>query len=362
MNKNAKLLYATSITYPSILANRIQTLEMSKEFSKQLGFDNFILGGRDIIEQEKINVKNIRGSMKSYFLALKYLFLVKNKKITHIFCREEKLLFFMLLYNKLFFHLPIKFIYEAHWVLKNTFWYLFLLRKIDFIMAINNIVKEKLVDKFIISKNKILVASNGVNLKKFDLDLFKEDARERLNLPLDKKIILYTGHLYDWKGAQVLADSSQFLKKNIIIIFVGGRERDIISFRENNRKYSNVLILGSVLHQEIPFYLKSADILLLPNIPISQESINYTSPIKMFEYMASKRPIIASDLPSIREILNENNSILVEPDSPQRLAQGISELLGNEELMKKILKNAYVDVQNYTWERRVKKIINFINK
>ena len=71
MNKNAKLLYATSITYPSILANRIQTLEMSKEFSKQLGFDNFILGGRDIIEQEKINVKNIRGSMKSYFLALK---------------------------------------------------------------------------------------------------------------------------------------------------------------------------------------------------------------------------------------------------------------------------------------------------
>ena len=54
-----KLIYVTSITYPSRLANGIQILKMFKEFSKQLGFDNFILGEKDIIGQKKINVKNV---------------------------------------------------------------------------------------------------------------------------------------------------------------------------------------------------------------------------------------------------------------------------------------------------------------
>ena len=82
----------------------------------------------------------------------------------------------------------------------------------------------------------------------------------------------------------------------------------------------------------------------------------------MFEYMASKRPIMASDLPSIREILNENNSILVEPDNPEVLAEGIKNALENFEFSASIANQAFQDIQNYTWQKRVKKILEFIYK
>ena len=85
----------------------------------------------------------------------------------------------------------------------------------------------------------------------------------------------------------------------------------------------NILILGRKPKNEVPYYLKSADILLLPNIPINKESIEYTSPIKMFEYMASQRLIIASRLPSIEEILNSKNAVFFKAGDAQDLAQAI---------------------------------------
>lgn len=75
--------------------------------------------------------------------------------------------------------------------------------------------------------------------------------------------------------------------------------------------------------------------------------------------MASKRPIVASNLPSIREILN-NNSILVEPDNPFLLSKGIKKLLKDEKLITNISQKAYNNVKKYTWDKRVKKIVKFV--
>ena len=78
--------------------------------------------------------------------------------------------------------------------------------------------------------------------------------------------------------------------------------------------------------------------------------------------MASKRPIVASDLPSIREILNEGNAILVQPDNPQGLAEGIRKVLENKNLAEKISARAFRDVQNYTWQKRAENILEFISQ
>ena len=76
--------------------------------------------------------------------------------------------------------------------------------------------------------------------------------------------------------------------------------------------------------------------------------------------MASKRPMVASDLPSLREILNEKNCIFCRPDDPKDLAEGVEKILGNEELANKISLQAFRDVDNYTWEKRVGSILDFI--
>ncbi len=76
--------------------------------------------------------------------------------------------------------------------------------------------------------------------------------------------------------------------------------------------------------------------------------------------MASGVPIVASDLPSIREILNEKNAVLVKPDMPVYLAEGIKNVLKNPDFSDRISKQAYSDAREYTWSKRSTKIMEFI--
>jgi len=115
--------------------------------------------------------------------------------------------------------------------------------------------------------------------------------------------------------------------------------------------------VGWVNNRVIPKYLKSADVLVLPNSAKSTISLLYTSPMKLFEYMASCRPIIASDLPALREILNSKNSFLVAPDNARSLADGIRKILGDNDLAETISDQAAHDVLQYTWQKRASFIL-----
>jgi len=82
--------------------------------------------------------------------------------------------------------------------------------------------------------------------------------------------------------------------------------------------------------------------------------------MKMFEYMAAGKPIVASNLPSIGEVLNEENALLVESDNPKMLAEGINKVLQNRDFSAKISHKAFNDVQSYSWHRRSGKVLSFI--
>ena len=82
--------------------------------------------------------------------------------------------------------------------------------------------------------------------------------------------------------------------------------------------------------------------------------------MKLFEYMASGNPIVASDLPSIREILNETNAVLVKPDDSKELVNGVIKVLRDDDLSGKISKQALENIKEYTWQKRADKIISFI--
>lgn len=99
-------------------------------------------------------------------------------------------------------------------------------------------------------------------------------------------------------------------------------------------------------------------------LPLSQDliSASFTSPLKLFEYMAARVPIVASDLPSTREILCDGvNALLVQPNNPRALADGIQKILNDSQLAERLAQNAYEDVSGYTWEKRAERIIHFLH-
>ncbi len=87
----------------------------------------------------------------------------------------------------------------------------------------------------------------------------------------------------------------------------------------------------------------------------------FTSPMKLFEYMAAKIPIVASDFPSMREILeNGKTAVLVESSNPKALAEGIEKILTDREFARRISEQAYEKVKNFSWEKRAEKIAVFL--
>ncbi len=247
--------------------------------------------------------------------------------------------------------------YEIHSLPKRLKLYNPVFKRVRKIIAITDLLKNSLIQEGI-NSNKLITLPDGVDLKKFNFSFSKKKAREKLNLPIDKKIVLYTGHLYKWKGVDVLAQAADLFAQDIVFVLVGGNTYEINQFKERNKSLKNLLILGQKSYSEIPYYLKAADILVLPNSKKDKISREWTSPLKLFEYMASQRPILASDLPSLREALNQNNALFFESDQPRDLASKIDLVLEDQELSSRIAAQALIDVKEYTWQKRVKKIIS----
>jgi glycosyltransferase involved in cell wall biosynthesis len=260
-----------------------------------------------------------------------------------------------------------KTVYEAHnWPKSKNFLHKFFLKKIDRLIVITGNLKELYVKNGILPE-KIIVQPDAVDMEIFDIKMEKDAAREKLSLPKDKTILVYTGRFKTMgmeKGISDILKALAILKnKDLLFVAVGGLAEDKLFYEELARKLGvaeNVIFFPYCEQKKLAVYQKSADIFLMP-FPNKEHYAHYMSPLKLFEYMAAERPIIASDLPSIRDVLNEKNAILVEPSRPESLAEGISRTLKNPELAGSIARNAYEDVKKYTWVKRARRIIEFVN-
>ena len=233
--------------------------------------------------------------------------------------------------------------------------------------AINGliVITDQIRDYYLkheVPQKKIFVSGSGVDLKMFENLPSKQEIRNELEIPLDKKIICYTGNLYDWKGAYVLALAMKdFVNNSVRCYFVGGMRKDVEKLNKFIKKNNiqNIIVVGYVAPILVPKYQIASDVLVLPNIRIGLSE--YTSPLKLYEYMASKRSIVASDIPVFREVLDEETSILVEPNNPEALYKGIKTVLYNKKIAQRLTKNAYRNIIKYDWEERAKNIIKFIS-
>ena len=193
-------------------------------------------------------------------------------------------------------------------------------------------------------------------------------SRTKTKLSKDKFIIGYTGNFSTMnmdKGIEDTIKALGILKdKNVDILFVavGGTEADIDYYKnlaEENNVSDRVNLRKRVDLDMLAIYQKAFDAMLM-NFPDNKHYREYMSPLKMFEYMVSKRLIIASDLPSIRDVLNEGNCLFCMPRDENDLADKILKVIKNQEFFRKISNKAFENVREYTWNIRAKTIKNFI--
>ena len=168
---------------------------------------------------------------------------------------------------------------------------------------------------------------------------------------------------------EIINGISNKLDSDIEIHIVGGLEKDI-GYWKDKIKSKNVYFYGFIPHENVSDYINALDVCLLPNQKIvyahgsdlsnSKTNISsFTSPLKLFEYMSHKKPIIASDLPVIREVLDEKNSILVKCDDINLWIKTIQKLK-NPKLRELISNQALTDFSNYTWKKRAFLVIKSI--
>lgn len=233
------------------------------------------------------------------------------------------------------------------------------------IVVISRGLEKKLIDAGIDGK-KILVSPDGVDIGEFDLSLSRDHARKRLNMESDAQYVVYTGGLYRWKGIHTLINGFQKIRPffpQAQLQLVGGTNDDIKEINQYliTHAINNVVVTGHKPYADMPVYLKSADILILSDSNKYAISREYTSPLKLFQYMASSRAIVASGTQAIKEILNDSNAWLFEPDNPKSLADCLRQALTQSQLSQRKALKALNDVQFYTWTKRAENIVSSIH-
>ncbi|GAK57901.1 glycosyl transferase group 1 [Candidatus Vecturithrix granuli] len=240
-----------------------------------------------------------------------------------------------------------------------------LLRHVDGLIVITQAL-QTYYEQFRIVSDKILTAPDGVDGRRLRQQMpTKEAARIQLELPLDVTIVCYTGHLFRWKGVYTLVEAMRYLPGNYWLYIVGGMADDRQALQQfiTEQQLPRIVLTGHVPYSMVPRYLAAADVLVLPNSATVSISRDCTSPLKLFEYMAAQRPIVASNLPSLREVLrHDENAWLVSPDDTSALAGGIQRVMNDSLLQARLVKKAYTDVQTFTWSSRARNIVDFMKR
>jgi len=170
----------------------------------------------------------------------------------------------------------------------------------------------------------------------------------------------YAGHLYPWKGVDLIVEAVAAMPETRALI-VGGHDQEpdlarVKAFATELDCVNRITFTGLIPPADVAATLRETDVLVLPN-PRSALSDAHTSPLKLFEYMAAGRPIVASDLPSIGEVLRDGeNAVLVEPGNPQAFVAGLQRIKDDTALAGRLAAQAAEDVRDYTWARRAERL------
>ncbi len=217
-----------------------------------------------------------------------------------------------------------------------------------------------------VPEEKVTALHNGYDPEEFRPELTRDEARRMLGLPQNDFTVVYTGHMTAIKGVEILVDIAE-LAPDLSFVLVGGpTETDVnrILGYAAEKGVKNVHVMGWVTPNKVPPYLYAADVVIIP--PTSRplrEHHRTVLPIKVFNYLAAGRPILAPDLPDTAELLHHGvNALRVTPDDPRAAADALHRLADDPLFAGNLADRAREDSRKYTWEERARKLKEFMEE
>jgi len=218
-------------------------------------------------------------------------------------------------------------------------------------------------ERIVLPEHRCLVAHDAVDFERFDPPLTPAEARRKTAIPEGRPVVMHCGHLYPGR-ADLLLDAARSIP-DALFAFVGGTPADIERLRALAQGLDNVFFAGHRPVSEVPQYVFAADVLAIAysswtvvadrrKIPV----VEYASPMKVFEYLAAGRAIVAAAWPGIAETLvHERNALLFEPDSASALVSAIRRLLDEPALRGRLGATARAEAASHTWSARAERVL-----
>jgi glycosyltransferase involved in cell wall biosynthesis len=228
------------------------------------------------------------------------------------------------------------------------------------------VVSEVLRDYFVrqgIPESKISVVPNGVDPEVFSPEIPSTGVREKYNLQ-GKVVIGFVGSFHYWHGVDnLLGFMAEVLRGydhvRFLLVGTGPLHQELESAVRDQGYSDRVSLTGYVPHEKVPEYISAMDIVLAPYPAMD---FFYFSPLKLFEYMACGKPVVASRLGQIAELIKDGvNGMLYEPEDLPQMAVKCRVLIENPELRSEIGRNARKSIlAGYTWRSNAEKIIEVL--
>jgi len=368
-----KIAYFHPVVIPAHTANGVQVMKMCQALAQE-GYDLslYVIRGRDAIDESiwkhygiehkfPINPIKINPRLRFYDYTILSIYYAKKSRADYIFTRYSLVAAFSSI-------LGMPTILELHNIPQGSeklFLKLFLRgRGFHKLVSITHALWEIISDQYagILNPHKHIVAPDGIDLERFNQLPEASAARQSLGWP-DKPTVGYAGSLYVGRGIELLISIAARLPE-VNFKIMGGKTNDLDIWRNHlaEKGIVNVSLLGFVPNQDLPLFLAACDILLMPyqaRIENSggRDTSHIFSPMKLFEYMAVKRPVISSDLKVLREIIDETNALFCAPDNVDEWVMTIRRAMSDAALRTRLAHQAWQDVQQYTWKKRARRCV-----
>ncbi|MET0285745.1 MAG: glycosyltransferase [Polyangiales bacterium] len=206
---------------------------------------------------------------------------------------------------------------------------------------------------------KLRTIHNGYDPARFRSKLSQLDARRGLDLPVDRQLVVYTGHISRLKGLDALLGLAERCPDALFLLV--GSEKDG-SVERAAKKHANVRVLPWQPYERAAQYMVSADVLVLPPSSVGLKVAGHTVlPMKLFGYLAAGRALLAPSTPDVKELLVDgDNAVLVEPGDLDSAAQALRTLLHDDVGRARLAARARATGQDLTWDARAEKIESFL--